>query len=326
MMRHRMAVRLIAAALLAVGSAACSLLFAPKEDQCSTDVDCTARGAGFAATRCSTDKVCIASTVAVPDGGADAVADAADGGSDPFACAKLPAPSPDRTKQLDLSIRYTDFSTGMPPENTLVRLCANTDSKCENARGTLQGDGPGDAGPEGGIGWVKTRVDGTVSSKVELGFEGFFEVRGVQYPPSFRNVSPALRNPVNEFDSLLLRPKEIKFLADQAFGTLDKYDAVGHGLVFVFAKDCDQQPIGGVSFETTATDPTLGFFYIINSSPSITDTKSDSLGRAGWVNVPPGIHTFSAFRGEGADRTRIGSSRSLIRPGANTTVVVEPSP
>ena len=318
-----MAVRLIAAALLAVGTAACSLLFAPNEDQCSTDGDCLARGASFATTHCSSDKICIATTTPVVDGGSDV--DAADAAVDPFACANLPTPSPDPSKQIEVSIRYTDFSTGAPPENTLVRLCANTDSNCLNARSTLQGDGPGDAGPEGGTGWVKTRADGTVDSKVELGFEGFFELRAVQYPPTFRNVSPALRNPKNDFDSLLLRPAELKFLADEAFGKQNKYDSVGHGLVFVFARDCLQQPIGGASFETDATDPELGLFYVINSAPSITDTKSDSLGRGGYVNVPPGIHTFSAFVGEGDQKKLIGKSKALIRAGATTTVVVEPT-
>ncbi len=324
MMGIRMAVRPIAAAVLAAGTAACSLLFAPNEDQCSTDGDCLARGASFATTHCSSDKICIATATPVVDGGSDV--DAADAAVDPFACANLPTPSPDPSKQIEVSMLYTDFSTGMPPENTLVRLCANTDPQCANARLTLQGDGVGDAGAEGGIGWVKTRSDGSVTSKVELGFEGFFEARAVQYPPTFRNVSPALRNPVNDFDSFLLRPAEVKFLADEAFGTQNKYDSAGHGLVFVFAKDCLQQPIGGASFATDAMDPDMGLFYVINSAPSITDTKTDSLGRGGFVNVPPGIHTFSAFLGEGDQKKRIGSSKALIRAGATTTVVVEPTP
>lgn len=322
-MRNRMAVRLIATASLAVGTGACSLLFAPSEDQCSADRDCTARGASFASTRCSSDNVCVVSDITRGDGSSEAAVDAT---VDPFACANLPAPSPDPSKQVDVSIRYTDFSTGMAPENTLVRVCAATDPNCANARATLQGDGAGDAGPEGGAGWVKTRADGTVSGKVELGFEGFFEVRAVQYPPSFRTVSPALRDPTNEFESLLLRPAEIKFLADEAVGKPGAYDSIGHGLVFVFARDCNHQPIAGASFTTTATDPALVPFYIINSSPSITDTKSDSLGRGGYINAPPGIHTFSAFLGDGEKKTRIGSGRALIRAGANTTVVVEPSP
>ncbi len=321
MVRHRTTICLVATALVAVASGACSVLFSTTDHQCKTDGDCTARGAGFQSTRCSADSVCVSAAVD-GDSGVDAASNRA---IDPFACANLPAPSPDPSKQLEMAMRYTDFSTGMPPENTLVRLCAATDPNCANARATLEGSGPGDAGIEGGTGWVKTRADGTVSTKIELGFEGFFEARAVQYPPTFRSTSPALRNPKNEFEQLLLRPAEIKFLSDEALGKPGSYDSNGHGLVFVFARDCNQQPIPGASFTTSATDPIMQLFYIINSAPSITDTKSDSLGRGGYINVPPGIHTFSAFYGEGAQKKRIGSGRVLVRAGAATTIAVAPS-
>lgn len=324
MARHRTTICLVATALVALGSGACSLLFAPNEDQCTKDGDCIARGAGFESMRCSADSVCVSTVVGV-DASADASADAADSANDPFACANLPAPSPDPSKQLDMSMRYTDFSTGAPPQNTLVRLCAATDPNCDNARPTLEGSGPGDAGPEGGLGWVTPRADGTVSTKIELGFEGFFEARATQYPPTFRSTSPALRNPTNVFEQLLLRPLEIKFLADEALGMPGSYHSTTHGLVFVFARDCLQQPIPGASFTTSAVDPLLQLFYVINSAPSITDTKSDSLGRGGFINTPPGIHTFTAFMGEGDQKKRIGSGRVLVRVGAATTIAVAPS-
>lgn len=324
MVRHRTMIFVIATSLVAVGSGACSLLFAPDKEQCATDGDCTARGAGFETLRCSVERECVSVTGSVADAAPD-TADGADSAIDPFACANLPAPSPDPSKQLAMNMRYTDFSTGAPPSDTLVRLCAATDPSCDNARATLDGAGPGDAGPEAGIGWVKTRADGTVSAKVELGFEGVFEARATQYPPTFRSTSPALRNPTNEFEQLLLRPSEIKFLASEALGPGKGYESVGHGLVFVFARDCNQQPIPGASFTTSAADPIMQLFYVINSAPSITDTKSDSLGRGGFINVPPGIHTFSAFVGDGETKKRIGSGRVLVRAGAATTIAVSPS-
>lgn len=307
---------LVAAALAAVACGACSVLFSPSADQCTTDGDCTARGAAFASTHCSADSLCV-STV-----GLDAALDA----DDPLACGKLPAASPDPTKQLDMTMRFTDFSTGLPPENTLVRLCSAIDTNCINARTTLEGDGPGDAGPEGGKGWFKPRADGgMVSTKIEFGFEGFFEVRAPQYPPSFRSTSPPLRNPTNDFEQLLFRPVELKFLSDELLGP-GSYESVGHGLVFLFARDCNLVPIPGVTFTTSATDPLLQLFYLVNSAPSITDTKSDALGRGGYVNVPPGLHTFSAYFGEGDNAKRLGSARMLIRAGAVTTLAVPPSP
>lgn len=325
MVRHRTKTFcILATGLVALASGACSVLFSANEDQCSTDLDCQARGEGFASMQCSPDSVCVESDGAtVIDSPVDADAEA--GEVDPFACANLPAPSPDPSRQVDLTMRYTDFSTGAPPTSTLVRLCSASDPNCANARASLEGAGPGDAGPEGGRGWVVARADGTVSTKIEYGFEGFFEAKGVQYPPTYRSTSPALRNPTTELEQLLLRPAEIKFLSDEALGKPGSYDSAGHGLVFVFARDCNQQPIGGASFTTSAVDPMMQLFYVINSAPSIEDTRSDSLGRGGFINVPPGLHTFTAWMGEGESKTRIGSGRVFVRAGAATTIAVSPS-
>ncbi|AKV03553.1 hypothetical protein AKJ09_10216 [Labilithrix luteola] len=303
---------------------ACSLLFSTSDEQCATDADCRQRGAMFASSRCSTDNVCVGAA-STTDLDASTESDAgADGAEDPFACANIPAPTPDPTRQVDLTIRYTDFSTGSAPSDTVVRLCAATDTSCDHARTTLVGSGPGDAGPEGGLGFVVPNADGTVTAKVEFGFEGFFEVRSNTYAPTFRSTSPPLRRPKTELEQLLLRPKEIHFLADSALGRSDAYDDVGHGLVFVMARDCNQQPLGGVSFTTSASDPKMQLFYIINSAPSISDTKTDSLGRGGFVNMPPGFHTFTAtFADTGK---RIGSGHTLVRAGAATTIAIEPSP
>jgi hypothetical protein len=313
-------VSMVVAGALVVACGACSVLFSTSEDQCATDGDCTARGGAFAAMHCSQDSICVSTTdVASTD------ASTTDAAPDPFACATLPAASPDPSKQLDMTMRYTDFSTGSPPVNTLARLCASTDLNCENPRASLEGAGSADAGPEGGTGWVTVNVDGTVRTKIELGFEGFFEVRAPQYPPTFRSTSPALRNPTNDLEQLLLRPAEIKFLADEALGKPGAYHSDTHGLVFVFARDCNQAPIPSASFTTNAEDPLMQLFYIINSAPSIQDTKSDSLGRGGYVNVPPGLHTFSAFLGEGEAKKRVGTARVFVRAGAATTIAVTPS-
>jgi hypothetical protein len=333
--KDRKSIVWVAIALVGVGSGACSVIFGTDELQCTTDGDCAARGAEFANLRCSADNVCVSGPAQV-DGGVDAapkdsasdVTDAAaDTLVDPFSCAMLPEPNPDPSTQLDISMRYTDFSTGQAPLDTVARLCAATDPTCQNPRTTLVGAGPGDAGSaEAGTGWITTTDAGTVTAKVELGFEGFLEAHAPQYPQTIRSISPALRNPKNEFDQFLLRPTEISILADQLTGMQNTYDSVGHGLVFVFARDCNNLPIEGASFTTDATDPKLLLFYIINSSPSITNTKTDSLGRAGYLNAPPGIFTFNGFIGEGSAKRRYGSGRVLVRAGANTTVVVMPSP
>ena len=116
MVRHRTTICIAATALVAVASGACSVLFATTKDQCATDGDCTARGAGFESMHCSADSVCVSAEVVAGEGGPEAAVDSA---IDPFGCANLPAPSPDPSKQLDMSMRYTDFSTGAPPVSIL---------------------------------------------------------------------------------------------------------------------------------------------------------------------------------------------------------------
>ena len=312
---------LLATGLIALACGACSVLFSTSKEQCATDDDCRARGAGFQASKC-TDSVCVSSTTVVPqvDAGPDAAPDAA---VDPFACAKEPAPSPDPNRKVDLSIRYTDFTNGTPPTRTIARLCAQTDSLCNNPRTTLEGNGTADAGPEGGTGFVNPKVDGTVTARVEYGFEGFFELKSADYLPTYRYTSPPLKASAS-FEQLVLRLAELNYLSDAAIGKPNSFDSVGHGVVFVFARDCNQQPLPGVSFSTSASDDLMKLFYIINTTPSITDKQTDSLGRGGYSNVPPGLHTFTAENF--ATKQRIGSARILVRAGAATTVAILPSP
>ena len=322
MTRQRTTICLLTTGIAALASGACSLLFPASTAQCASDDDCRARGPSFVAAVCSQESLCVTPAPALFGDASTS----ADSGVDPFACAALPAASPDPSRKLELTIKYVDFASGAPPTGTVVRLCAATDSNCANARSGLEGSGPGTAGPDAGAGWVMPRADGTVSTIIEFGFEGFFEARAPQYPPFFRSTSPALRNPKTEIEQLLLRTNEIEFLADQALRKAGAYDSVGHGLVFVYAQDCEQRPLAGASFTTTAVDEQMRLFYIINSSPSVEDTKTDSLGRGGFINIPAGIHTFTGWLGEGESRKRYGSGRVLVRVGSATVLVVSPSP
>ncbi len=310
-------------------NSACSLLFSTSKEQCKSDDECRARGAGFENTRCSLESLCVAGPEvdAAPPADAaapDAAPDAADAAIDPFACATLPAINPDPSRKVDVSIQYLDYTNGIPPTGVGVRLCASTDNQCNNPR-NLDAGGPADAGPEAGAGFVVPTAEGWVAATVEYGFEGFFEVKSGAYAPTFRYTSPPLRAPKTDFLQLMLRPQEISYLADTALGKPNAYDSVNHALVFVFARDCNNNPLSGVRFTTTALDPLLVPFYIIGSTPEIgADKKTDPLGRAGFINIPPGFHTFTA---EWADSgKRIGSTRTLIRAGAATSVAVFPSP
>ncbi len=323
MLRRSHATLFITASFLAVSTFACSVFFSTNKEQCATDDDCRGRGAGFAGTRCSLANICVDPKEPVAnDAGIDSAPLAPDSAGDPMACATQPLQSPDPSKQVEVSIRYVDFTSGEAPAEVGVRLCASTDQTCANPRATLEGTAF-DAGPDGGRGFVQARL-GTVRATVELGFEGFFEARTDLYTPTVRYTSPPLRAAKTDLDQVILRKAEIDYLADLALGKPQAYDSVGHGLVFLIANDCNRGALGGVSFSTSAVDPTMALFYVINTTPSTTETKTDVLGRGGYVNVPPGLHTFTMS--DPVTKKRIGSARIVVRAGTATTVAILPSP
>ena len=311
---------LFATGAVALASGACSLIFATSDEQCTTDADCQRRGSAFATAICAAN-ACVTTTAPetdASDAGTLTDGDVADG---PFACALDPPPIPDPNKPVDVVMRFTDFTAGAPVTNANVRLCGVADPACGKPR-TLEGDGASDAGAEAGSGWVLPNTTGEVKAKVEYGFDGFFEVLSPAYAPTYRFTSPALRAPATRFEQLVFTTNEVRFIAELTFGA----GALSpeHGLVFVFARDCFQNPIGGASFRTTALDPLLKSFVIINSTPSIDETTSDGAGRGGFLNVPEGIHTFIAFHDNGTKK--LGSARAFVRKGAVTTVGIAPSP
>lgn len=310
-------------AVVALSSAACSVVFSTNKEQCSRDEDCTGRGAGFENTKCTLENVCVSGTAPNPTDATTAdTTPGVDAARGPFACASDPPTSVDTSKQVDLSIRYIDFTSGLAPANIGARLCAASDPTCANPR-TIEGAGPFDAGPEGGKGYVAAK-DGVVTAKPEVGFEGFLELKSTVYTPTFRYTSPPLRDPQNPLDQVILRQAEVDFFADTLIGRAGSYDSVNKGLVFLLATDCNRGSIANISFSTTAVDDKMVQFYIVNTTPSTTETKTDPLGRAGYINIPPGLHTFTAtFADTGK---KMGSVRVFVRAGAATTVSVLPSP
>jgi hypothetical protein len=303
----------IAALACVLGSVACSLVLKTDEEQCQTDADCKARGAGFEKTTCSDNKTCT-TTGKKSDAGPAA---------DPrFACADEPLASPDSDRQISFEISYTDFSSGETPTGLAVRLCASTDPTCANPRNSLEGDSVSVDG--GGAGYVSPNADGVVKASVEYGFEGFLEMTSGTYAPTYRYTSPPLRENDTLFDQILLRPAEIDFFADLITGTKGSYESAGHALVFVLAEDCQRAALAGVHFTVNVEDDVMVPFYVINTSPTTSVDRTDALGRAGFLNVPEGIVTFTAEMAETGER--IGSTSIVVRAGAATTVAVLPSP
>jgi hypothetical protein len=314
---------------------ACSLVFRTS-DQCSSDDDC--KVLGVVGARCVSN-TCLSPTTSdatLPkDAGSsdgDLVdAPSSDAAPDPFACGTKPPQGVDQTKQSNLTIRFLDFSLGAPASKIDARLCAVTDPLCANPRSKVSGTadaGPGsgsglDAGADGGAGWVAPGDDGTILASAEYGFEGYFEVRSSEYAPALRFTSPPLNRPNVLMDQILLRRIELQVLATQATGNGDSYDDKTRGIVFLLVRDCDERPLANIRFTINSQDSKHFPFYLINTSPSITDTRTDGTGRAGYANVLPGVYTFTA---EFADTgKRLGSARAIVRAGHTTTVAILPS-
>ncbi len=295
----------------ALCTAACSFVLATDEPQCTSDADCRARGKGFEKTTCSKAQTCTTNKKA----------DAGGASSDPrFACARDPLASNNQS-DVRFEINYTDYSTGQIPKDLAVRLCASTDPNCDNARSTLEGNAVAVDG--GAPGYVAPNA-GAVKATVEYGFEGFLEIVSSTYAPTYRYTSPALRAELTRFDQILLRPTEIGFFADVITGTKDSYESKSHALVFVLAQDCQRQPLSGVHFTVDSDDPLIVPFYIVNTAPTTSASSTDALGRAGFLNVPEGIFSFTAVMEETGER--IGTTSIFVRAGAATTVAVLPSP
>lgn len=290
-----------------LSQSSCSLVLSTDEPQCSIDADCKARGSAFANTTCSNDKTCVTGGGGSSSGGS---------GDPRFACASESQATPDPSREVGLEIRYTDQATGKAPSDISVRLCASTDPTCANPRDSLEGEAS-----DAGTGFVSPSSDGVISGSVEYGFEGFLEVASGTYSSTYRYTSPPLREETTLFEQILLRPEAIAFFANELSGT---YESEDHGLVFVLAQDCDRQPLAGVHFTLDEQDDSTVPFYVVNTTPTNSVTKTDALGRGGFLNVPEGIVTFTAEMEDTGER--IGSASILVRAGAATTVAVLPSP
>lgn len=286
-------------------ASACSVALAVDEHQCERDADCKARGSAFKNTHCSEQFVCVKNKKTNTNTDDDPR----------FACANDEPASIDTSREVGVEIRFADSATGSAPSDLAVRLCATTDPNCEAPRSTLSGETSDE-----GDGYVKLSADGALTGTVEYGFEGFFETTGGGYDKTLRYTSPPLSDD-SVFDQILLKSSTIDEFAG-LLGSEFKRDT--HGLVFVLAHDCERAALSGVRFTVDNEDDSTVPFYVINTAPSTTADKTDALGRAGFLNVPPGITLFTA---EWADTGEpIGSASVVVRAGAVTTVAVLPSP
>lgn len=305
-------------ACLAIGVAsACSLLIDVSGEQCTTDADCAARGASFAAARCVRSACTLDDGVEagpVPEAGSPDV-DAADASPpvDPrYLClGKHPAPTPTKATAAYM-LTLTDLITQKALPGLRVKLCTNlTDPSCAVPAATTQTDDAGVARLT--IDLSKGAFDGYVDVDPETADGGSAVVDGgdtAVYMPSriYYTSIPIAADRTDDYQLL-------QFGTLNLFGSLFSAKAdFTKGAAFIIAEDCSFTDSASISLTVDqADDGGTHAFYIKNDQPSTTATETDVSGIAGFVNLPTGNRSFTTELS--TTKQKVGSVNGYVRPG-----------
>jgi len=149
----RLAANWVAVVGALVGSGGCSVVVESNRTQCSTNADCTARGAEFAGSVC-VDSFCRAPTN--------------------WACLDLPPPMAAPQDQFQVSFVVRDTVTQMPKPGLRARLCRKLDVECSNAVSES----------------ATVDEQGNVSFQVAAGFDGYARFDGGDLLPGIFFFNP----------------------------------------------------------------------------------------------------------------------------------------
>ena len=276
--------------------AGCSVIVDANRPQCSTDADCTNRGAEFAGSVCSAG-VCQGSQAAAGSSGAS--------GDDPsnplspqnprWACAAEPPPTSAGYK---LTMHFTDAINSMKVlPDISAQLCRKLDAECESPVGAMS----------------ISDETGMVSLQVEKGFDGFVQLTGAKIAPSMYFLTPPVSGDLDLPMVPLASPFAASSIVTQAGGNAWAKDTAG--IVLLTAFDCAGAAAAGINFSIGGTpDPKTFIFYLVNALPTTAATVTDDTGYGGLVNVPAGVTTVSALLG-GPSGHKISKISVLVRAG-----------
>jgi hypothetical protein len=311
------------AGLVALGTAtACSLLVDVSADQCTTDADCAARGASFAAARCVLSACEVPS---LPDASlADVAADAPDAAPPPvdtkWTCLGKNPPRKPKGAVAKLDLTLTDVLTTAPATGLRVKVCANlTDPDCSNPASSALLDAKGFVSFS--LDTSKGAFDGYIDIVPETADGGSPPVDGSDgtvYMPSraYYTSIPIDGDLVDDFQL-------IRFGSFATFMSLfGKTADLTKGLAFINAQDCNRQYTAGVSFLVDQIEPGNGFYFKDNQ-PATTATETDPSGVGGFANVPKGIRVFSAVLA--STKQAMGGLATTVRPGTVVYATIGPS-
>jgi hypothetical protein len=334
----------------------CTLLLDAGETQCQTDVDCTSRGGAFAGSICA-DSVCVrpasdaghdAKTEAgktphrdahvARDSPPDSRGDTKPGEAGAFAClGHHPFPTASKSS-VSFAMTLTDYFTSAPVTSVSVAVCVNpTDPSCALPFATAIPDATGTVtfmldtsnGPFTGYFKVDPLAPGMADGggadgAVRDGGGDATTATPAGYVPARIYYSD---DPIaDDFtDSWGLFTVSIESALTALFGLTPIDQRLGIALLTVYGcgplKNGVQAAGVSVAIDTSSTK-TEGF-YIQNGMPSGTATETDSSGVAGFIDVTPGVRTFTAT--QVSTGTVVSTLSAYVFPGVVTYANVEPT-
>lgn len=282
------------------GAAACSVLVPSELDQCSTDGDCTKRGAAWASSVCH-QGACVVGSARADTGtsGTDADADAAETPSGPWGCVgSVTWPLDSSGETYTIRNRVVDVSE-KPVAGVTFVPCGKLDPECTKPAGSA----------------VTTGADGIFTITVPRGFDGYLKLTA---PAPFL-AGLVVNAPVYaSLDSVkdgaeplhVLAKGDIDALLALVGGAVD--DTAGH--LLSISLDCEGKPAAGVSLSPSLKGPNTKGYYYEGGLPNTDALATDATGLGGFVNVPPGNVTLTGRNALGqlyAKRTVIVKAKTV---------------
>jgi hypothetical protein len=292
-------------------TAACSLAYQASANQCSVDIDCTARGSRFAGSVCRSN-VCV--TAPADAGTSEAGIDSGiDSGPYDYTCLGHVTNPPVTSAKYTLTVPYIDIETSNPIVGIHVTACSGFDPACASA--------VADA--------AVTDEAGVVSFQVPSGYFGYLLSTWDAGPAALvYPTKPVFKNELEEPEQMITT-QVLDLVASSLApdgGTPVTIDPT-KGILFLSAYDCtDDAGAPGVVFSVTpasAASKSVAV-YLAGGFPNPTAQSTDPSGGAAIVNVDAVQVTVTAKRV--VNGQEVGKATGYVSAGHITFLNVPPTP